>query len=81
MKLIKNKKLLYVSLVLLTLTFIIIFFVTKNSTSTPNGMRQVKSYDPNGICLAVNNPECGYCPNTPVDGKCYVKKGELEQYR
>lgn len=79
MKLPKNKKLIYTSLLLIVL--IIIFLVMKNSTSGPDGMRQVKSYDPNGICQAINNPECGYCPNTPIDGKCYVKDGELEQYR
>jgi hypothetical protein len=78
----KNKKLL--ALVLLSFLVLIIgalFFVMKDSAGAPAGMREVKSYDPNGLCQSAIDPECGNCPNTTIEGKCYVNKGELEQYR
>lgn len=57
-----------------------IALIVRTLNSTSSGRRQVKSYDPNGICLAVNNPECGYCPGEVVDNKCFVEKDQLQQY-
>lgn len=83
MKFPQNKKLLILVILLLLAVLLLgtIFIVLKGLGGTPLGMRQVKSYNPNGICLSADNPECGYCPNKPVDNKCYVKHGELLQYQ
>ena len=84
MKLIKNKKQLVFVVLAVIVTLVIgtvLFMTNRESSSAPPGMREVSSYNANGICQAINDPECGYCPNKPVDGKCYVKKGELEQYQ
>ncbi len=82
MELLKNRKpiILATSLLALTITALL-FFVMGYLARAPEGMRQVEGFDANGICLAINNPECGYCPNKLIDGKCFVKKGELEQYQ
>jgi hypothetical protein len=45
------------------------------------GMRQVKSFKVDGVCLPTTDPKCGYCPGEVIDNsKCYVKPGELKEY-
>lgn len=51
-----------------------------NTSSTPPGMREVKSYN-SGITLCqALIPECGVCPGEVVKHKCFVPKGYYEQY-
>lgn len=45
------------------------------------GMREVTSFKADGICLNTTDPACGYCPGDVTDGKCYVRYGELKQYK
>ena len=77
----KNRKLIVLFVLVLSLIGAVLVFINRQSSGTLIGMREVKSYDANGRCLAANYPPCGYCPNEPVNEKCYVKKGELEDYR
>lgn len=83
MRLSLNKKQpVYILITVLTVCMLVLVVaLSQNSTRVPSGMRQVKSYNPKGLCLAVDDPECGYCPEEPIYDKCYVKQGELEQYR
>ncbi|MGZ6005668.1 MAG: hypothetical protein ACXWLH_06010 [Candidatus Saccharimonadales bacterium] len=48
--------------------------------SNGSSKREIKSFNPNGVCQSITNPECGYCPGSVTDGKCYVKKGTFSQY-
>jgi hypothetical protein len=46
-----------------------------------SGLRQVKSWNPHGVCQSINDPACGSCPESIViNNKCYVKKGDYSQY-
>jgi hypothetical protein len=45
-----------------------------------SGLRQIKSYDPDGICQSITDPECGNCPGTITNDTCYVEQGTFEQY-
>lgn len=56
-------------------------FFWMNANGIRIGMRQVKSFKPDGVCLPTTDPKCGYCPGEVIDNtKCYVKYGELEKY-
>lgn len=84
MKLLKNRKrtILPIFIVLIIALVAALYFINENSNIAPKGMRQVKSFNANGICLAINNPECGYCPGKVIDEQCFVDKDKsvLEQY-
>ena len=82
MKLLKNKKIIaLLAFVLIMIALVAtLTIITSNTSNAPKGMRQVKSYVHHGVCEAVNDPECGYCPGTVIDEECFVNKGVLEQY-
>ena len=74
----KKSQLIVISVLVFILVVIGVLLLTRNQGTS--GLRQIKSYDPHGICQSVINPECGNCPGTITDGKCYVKKGTFDQY-
>lgn len=79
----KNKIALIVTLVVLLVVILLLRPFMNDApimNDAPKGMRQVESYNANGVCDAINNPECGYCPGEVKEDKCYVRQGELEQY-
>jgi hypothetical protein len=45
----------------------------------PEGMREVKSYEKDALCIA-NGPQCGICPEKVIGDKCYVQKGTYEYF-
>lgn len=55
-------------------------FIGQTSRNLHLGMREVKSFKADGVCLITTDPACGYCPGDVTDGKCYVKYSELKQY-
>lgn len=76
----KTKLVFLISVIVLVGGSLLIVLSQLVKNDAPKGMRQVKSFDANGICLALNNPECGYCPGEVKQDKCYVKQGTLDQY-
>ena len=77
----KSKKFRIVSLLIFfAIVGILLLSPSRHMNKATQGMRQVKSYEADGICLAIDNPECGYCPGEVEEGKCYVKQGVLEQF-
>jgi hypothetical protein len=79
----KKKKGTRRPLVLLIVVVVIVggIFIWMNANGIRLGMRQVKSFKVDGVCLPTTDPKCGYCPGDVVDNsKCYVKYGELKEY-
>ena len=74
----KSFYLIVIPAVLIVLA-IAIAFMNRGGTSAPAGMREIKSYNPHGLCHALM-PECGICPGKVTDEKCYVAKGTYKQY-
>lgn len=60
-------------LLLAVAVFLMVVVLFYNKKPNPNTMTEIENYNPRGTCLAVNEPECGYCPGEIVDNKCYVK--------
>jgi hypothetical protein len=76
----KINQVITVGVLVLVLVVGMILLLHRNSDPRLKGLRQVKSYSAGGICQSVNDPECGYCPGTIIDNKCYVKKGAFKKY-
>lgn len=74
----KQKRNLMIVILLLILSSIILLITIRRDTAPP-GMREISSYNVEGICAAIM-PECGLCPGERIEDKCYVKKGSYEQY-
>jgi hypothetical protein len=69
-----------ITFTVLVLTILVLgtaFFIRSQDNT---GLRQIKSYNTNGVCQSVNDPACGNCPGKITDDKCYVKKGTFDQY-
>ncbi len=46
------------------------------------GMREVKSFKADGVCTDTStSPACGFCPGDVSDGRCFVRYGELSEYK
>ena len=61
-----------------------LYSVMNSEDDAPMGMRELTSYihpqSDKPTCKALT-PECGYCPETQIDNKCYVTQGSYEQYQ